>query len=62
MAFTYVSMLDAVGTLYQEACVRWADTKDEDEAAKWRRAVDAIKECWPDLCSQSVVWPEKTKT
>ena len=54
MAFHYVSFLDAVGTLYQEACVKWADATDPTEEAKWKRAVQAIKECWPDLCSESV--------
>lgn len=58
MAFDYVPLLDAVGTLYQEACVKWADSDDPAEEAKWGRAVNAIKECWPELCTKSVQPPD----
>lgn len=54
MAFRYVSFLDAVGTLYQEACVQMVDAKDPTDEAKWRRAAAALKECWPHLCTESV--------
>lgn len=55
--FQYVNRLDAVGTLYQEAAVSYIDSlrdgKDE-EAERWRKAVEGIRAGWPDLASASV--------
>jgi hypothetical protein len=52
MAFEHVNHLDAVGTLYQEACVRSYDAKrkgDEKEFEMWFETATAILRAWPDL-------------
>ena len=55
--FNYVRIPDAVGMLYQEACVKFYDLTRDGKAAEAKPfgdAADAIKAAWPELVAKSL--------
>jgi hypothetical protein len=55
--FNYVRIPDAIGMLYQEACVKFYDLMrdgKEGEAKPFGDAADAIKAAWPELVAKSL--------
>lgn len=55
--FEYVALVDAIGTLWTEAAVHFAEAKRDgpDNAAdKWDAVLVAMKMAWPDLVTMAL--------